>query len=135
MAGDDRGQGADAGDPDGAAAILDCDEGRRLGCATFCCRLIVRLTAEERGTIAGRPSGSCLDKGPDGLCEHLDRATHRCRIWQRRPEVCRSYDCNDDPLLAVVLRDGFSTLTRLVRAPRDGRTGRRVPKREGPESL
>ncbi len=96
-----------------ADVTLDCDAGRRLGCNTFCCRLIVRLREDER-----EPSDACkncVDKDlRDGFCVHLDRETHRCGIWSRRPAVCRAYDCNRDPLLAIVLRDGFTSLVALV---------------------
>ncbi|MBI5496366.1 MAG: YkgJ family cysteine cluster protein [Deltaproteobacteria bacterium] len=99
-----------------ADTYLDCEEGRRLGCATFCCRLIVRLEEHERPLAApGQPRKSCVDKDPvDGLCIHLDRTTHRCLIWEQRPAVCRTYECNTDPLLQVVLREGFSGLRALV---------------------
>lgn len=103
--------------PSDKTVVLDCETGRRLGCATFCCRLIVRLAPDEvepppPGGVAKR----CVDKDPDtGLCVHLDPGTQRCRIWDRRPRVCREYDCNADPMLAVVLREGFLSLTHLVR--------------------
>lgn len=89
-----------------------------MGCGTFCCRLIVRL---EPGELD--PSGSgdqrkhCVDKDPrSGLCIHLDPETYSCRVWARRPRLCRDYDCNSDPLLQVVLEQGFVDLATLVRA-------------------
>lgn len=101
-----------------AGVTVDCEVGRRLGCATFCCRLIVRLQAEDAGSPAAPdPRKSCLDKDPeDGLCVHFDRSRGLCRIWRDRPSLCRAYDCNHDPLLQVVLRDGLTSLTDLVRA-------------------
>jgi hypothetical protein len=97
------------------AILVDCDAGRRRGCQTFCCRLIVRLAPEERDPAD--PRKNCVDKNPlDGLCIHLDRETSRCRIWNARPAVCRGYDCREDPLLEVVLREGFRSLTELVTA-------------------
>lgn len=97
---------------------VNCDEGRRLGCQTFCCRLLVRLDPDERAPGDGiTPAKGFVDKDPDsGLCVNFDPATHRCRIWERRPRVCREYSCNPDPLLQVVLRVGFSSLARLLRA-------------------
>lgn len=96
---------------------VDCESGRRMGCATFCCRLIVRLAPGERAPEAPHdPEKRCVDKDPaTGLCVHLDTATHRCKVWQTRPSVCRGYDCNDDPLLQSVLRHGFNGLVELVR--------------------
>jgi hypothetical protein len=106
--------------------FLDCEEGRRLGCATFCCRLIVRLKPEDRGRgVPGvEPGANCLPKDTEGLCVHMDRETSLCRIWRERPSVCREYDCNHDSLLSVVLRNGFTSLTQLVR---DSARLRRAP--------
>ena len=93
-----------------ATALIDCNAGRELGCLTFCCRLHVRLSEEERA----REGVGTLDKGEDGLCVHLDRDSYLCAIWDKRPEVCREYTCNDDSLLQVVLREGFTDLKTLV---------------------
>lgn len=97
--------------------LVDCDAGRRRGCSTFCCRLLVRLTSEEleKRSIPGvEPGMSSVPKNPDGLCIHLDETTHRCRIWSDRPRVCRGYDCAKDELLPVVLKYGFHSLVQLV---------------------
>lgn len=111
-------------------AILDCDAGRALGCASFCCRLLVRLRLGERAPrTAEGVKKSCVDKDPhSGLCVWFDAQSGRCKVWDERPSICREYDCNRDPLLQVVLRDGFVSLVALVRAepPRAGET-RRVP--------
>ncbi len=110
--------------------ILDCDEGRRRGCATYCCRLIVRYSPDDRPVYdeQGRRK-SCVDKHPrTGLCVHMDETTHRCREWDDRPRVCREFDCNRDPLLPTVLEEGFVSLTRLVTArPRHRREPAHVP--------
>ncbi len=107
-------------DSTSAATLVDCDEGRRMGCATFCCRLIVRLAPGERDP--SRPEDSrkrCVDKHPDtGLCMCFDADTGRCTAWQQRPKICREYDCNTDPLLQLVLAEGFTSLTRLLTAKR-----------------
>jgi len=97
-----------------AEIVLDCEHGRALGCATFCCRLIVRLLPRERRKAADGVEKNCVDKAPDGLCVHLDRANHRCTIWHERPAACRDFDCNRSRLLPVVLREGFSSLVQLV---------------------
>ncbi|MDH5676193.1 MAG: YkgJ family cysteine cluster protein [Myxococcales bacterium] len=97
---------------------VDCDQGRRLGCASFCCRLLVQLDPGERDP--GRPGAGdkhCLDKDPrSGLCVYFDEPSGRCSVWERRPRVCREYDCNSDPHLQRVLKEGFVSLTRLVLA-------------------
>lgn len=100
-----------------ALGDVDCEAGRRLGCRTFCCRLLVRLDPEERQpSDDGAPSKGFVDKNAYGCCVHLDPETHLCRIWERRPRVCREYDCNGDFLLQVVLREGFVSLAQLVKA-------------------
>jgi hypothetical protein len=96
-------------------ASVDCEAGRRLGCQTYCCHLLVRLDPAERDVQEdGLPAKGFVDKDENGRCIHVDPDTHRCRIWNERPRVCREYHCNDDFLLQVVVREGFSSLTRLV---------------------
>jgi len=36
-----------------ACTNVDCDAGMRLGCQTYCCRLLVRLDPEEREICDG----------------------------------------------------------------------------------
>lgn len=97
--------------------LIDCDAGRALGCESFCCRLIVRLAPGERDPGQPNANKSCVDKDPTtGLCVHHDAGTGRCGIWGQRPAVCRAYECNSDPLLRRVLKEGFRSLTRLVTA-------------------
>ncbi len=96
-------------------ASVDCEGGRRLGCSTYCCHLLVRLDPEERQAPKdGSQEKNFVDKDERGCCIHVDAETHRCRIWQQRPRVCREYTCNDDFLLQVVIREGFTSLVRLV---------------------
>jgi uncharacterized protein len=99
--------------------LVDCDEGRRLGCRTFCCCLLVRLAPDERGQgLAGEMSERFVEKNEEtGYCIHMDPETGRCTIWKNRPAVCRHYDCNRDPLLQKVLREGLSSLVQLVTSP------------------
>jgi hypothetical protein len=101
----------------GTFASVDCEAGRRLGCRTFCCRLLVRLQPDERRKQGGnQPAKGFVDKETDGLCVHLDRVSFRCCIWNERPRVCRGYDCNDDFLLQVALRGEFRNIADLLRA-------------------
>lgn len=98
--------------------VLDCEQGRRMGCRNFCCALIVRLEPGETDpTDPANLSKSCIDKNPSsGRCKHQDSANGRCDIWEQRPKICRSYDCNHDGNLQIVLRAGFSSLTQLMTA-------------------
>lgn len=94
-------------------AEIDCDAGRRLGCQTFCCYLLLRVDPDEQ--VPGVANG-LVEKGPDGACIHLDRENQLCRIWAQRPRICRGYHCNDDIFLQIVLRDGFKDIVTLARA-------------------
>lgn len=95
---------------------VDCDEGRRLGCQTFCCRLLVRLDPDERTELSeGGQRKAFVEKAPDGYCVNLDRGTHMCRIWARRSRVCRAYNCNGDFLLQVAVRHKFNNIVELSR--------------------
>lgn len=104
-------------------SILDCDEGRRLGCRTMCCRLVVRLAPGEPDPGGHRdPRKSCVDKDPrDGLCVYIDRRTGRCTKWHERPSVCRGYDCNHDPMLQVVIQDGVHSIVQAAQLVRKRR--------------
>ena len=96
--------------------FVDCDAGRRLGCGTYCCRLLVRLKPHEmEERTDGLPAKGYVDKGPDGLCVHSDRETGMCNIWQDRPETCREYTCNTDFMLQVAIREGFTNIVDLAR--------------------
>lgn len=100
-------------------ADIDCDAGRALGCGTFCCRLLVRLDPDEREPGEnGLPPKGFVDKDlNDGLCIHLDRESHRCRIWARRPRICREYHCNDDEMLQAAIRlRHFKNIVELAQA-------------------
>jgi len=99
-----------------SCAEIDCEAGRRLGCRVFCCRLLVRLDPDEREPRAdGLPEKGFMDKDPDGYCIHFDREHGICRIWERRPRVCREYHCNSDFLLQVALRQEFRNLAELLK--------------------
>lgn len=96
--------------------FVDCEAGRRLGCQTFCCRLLVPLKEHER---IPHPDGLAdkgyVDKDAHGLCVNMDPATWRCTKWEERPEACREYSCNEDFKLQIVLREGFNGIAELAR--------------------
>lgn len=92
-----------------------CETGRSLGCGTYCCRLLVRITeAESKALFPGKPVARFIEKAEDGFCRFLDRETHRCSVWENRPQVCRDYDCNDDFLLQVAICEGSQSLVQLA---------------------
>lgn len=96
--------------------FVDCEAGRRLGCNTFCCRLLVALKPHEREEPSdGLPARGYVDKDCNGLCIHMDTETWLCKIWENRPETCREYTCNSDFKLQIVLREGFTSIVDLAR--------------------
>ena len=98
-----------------AEACLNCDAGRWMGCRTYCCRLLVRVTEEEAQRLyPDRPTARFLEMADDGLCMYLDRETFRCGIWDTRPEICRSFDCNTDFLLQVAVKEQFESIVELT---------------------
>lgn len=95
--------------------LIDCDAGRRLGCQSFCCRMLVRLKPHEmQPTKDGSPAKGFVDKDEQGYCIHFDKQTSLCQNWDKRPEVCREYECNSDFLLQVALRDNFKNIVELA---------------------
>lgn len=95
---------------------VDCEAGRQLGCRTFCCRLLVKLKPHEMAeSVDGLPAKGYMDKDPEGLCVHMNRETWRCNIWEKRPETCREYSCNNDFMLQVAVREGFINIADLAR--------------------
>jgi len=75
-------------------------------CNALCCRVsIIPLDphfAWDRAIIAAGESTQGDIDGVDtriiarqtsGSCIHLDEATNRCRIYARRPHVCRTWGC------------------------------------------
>ncbi len=95
---------------------IDCDAGRRLGCQTFCCRLLVRLDPDERTELTeGGVPRTFVAKAPDGYCANLDHDTFLCRVWAHRSRVCRGYNCNNDFLLQVAVRHKFNNIAELVK--------------------
>ena len=65
-------------------------------CAAACCRLEVLCLTEtdvpKHFTTRDRWGGTTMARLEDGWCAALDRDTLRCRIYDRRPQVCRDFD-------------------------------------------
>lgn len=96
--------------------FVDCEAGRALGCNTFCCRLLVRLKPHEMDPSDGHTAAKgFIDKDDKGYCIHIDQTTWMCGNWENRPEVCREYSCNQDPLLQVVLTEGFTNIAEVAK--------------------
>jgi len=97
-------------------ADVDCVEGRKLGCQTYCCRLLVRLEPEEREKVDGTQiARGFVEKAADGYCINFDRQTHLCKNWHGRPKACSAYSCNGELLLQVAIRHEFKNIVELVK--------------------
>jgi len=80
------------------AVQIDC-ENRIALCRGACCRLSFALTVQdlEEGAVKwalGRPY--MIRHDADGYCHHVERGTKQCGIYDKRPIICRSYDCRKD---------------------------------------
>ncbi|HHC71607.1 MAG TPA: YkgJ family cysteine cluster protein [Thiotrichales bacterium] len=68
-------------------------------CKARCCTLIFALTREEvaKGEILHNPRRPYfIARDEDGYCPHMDRQSHACTIWEKRPLRCRRYQCRGD---------------------------------------
>ena len=68
-------------------------------CKSRCCKLQVYCSAQDldEGVVKwdySRPYR--LRKGEDGYCVHSEPETRRCGIYDKRPAICRTYDCRND---------------------------------------
>lgn len=102
--------------PDKIATLLDCDTGRKIGCKSFCCRLLVRLEEHERKEVdpATNRLKGYIDKNENGLCIYQDEHNGLCKNWDNRPQICRQYDCNSDSMLQVVIHSTENNLGAWV---------------------
>jgi Fe-S-cluster containining protein len=77
---------------------IDCENRVHL-CKAACCRLPFALSKQDvrEGIVRwdlGQPY--LIDQGKDGYCNHLDRSSLGCSIYQNRPVPCRGCDCRND---------------------------------------
>lgn len=87
---------------------IDCAERLHL-CQGACCKLGFLLSWQDvqegiRWDL-GRPF--LIARGADGYCVHLDRQAGRCRIYERRPVVCRTFDCRNDRRIWLDFEEGI----------------------------
>lgn len=79
-----------AADDSIAEASVSC-----ASCKACCCRLEAILTGDDDVPDEliefDRWGGQVMARLDDGWCAALDRSTMRCRIYERRPTVCREF--------------------------------------------
>lgn len=77
---------------------IDCESRIHL-CKAKCCSLNFALSFQDldEGTVKweyARPY--MIRKKSDGYCIHHEASTGRCGVYEKRPGVCRTYDCRND---------------------------------------
>lgn len=86
------------------------------GCAACCCRLEVLLGAEDNVpahlVAEDRWGGEVMRRLDDGWCAAVDRDTMRCRIYARRPAVCRDYPTGGSDCLIERRRGGVDGVAK-----------------------
>ena len=90
---------------DGAYLLFDCDCLDALPyCQAQCCSLkgiYLQNNEEEDNPIYQKTFHEGADmfelkKGCDGFCNHLDRESRTCSIYNDRPMTCRQFHCTRD---------------------------------------
>ena len=77
---------------------IDCESRIHL-CKAKCCSFNFPLSFQDldEGTVKwdyARPY--MIRKKPNGYCIHHEASTGRCGVYEKRPGVCRTYDCRND---------------------------------------
>jgi len=77
---------------------IDCASLMHL-CKARCCRLQVALDFKDLDDGLRweytRPY-ELRRRADDGYCVYSEKTTHRCGCYDKRPSICRTYDCRED---------------------------------------
>ena len=77
---------------------INCAERLHL-CKAACCRLTFFLSKQDmKENVVRWDVGNPYQilHRDDGWCTHCDATTKRCQVHDKRPLVCRGYDCRED---------------------------------------
>jgi Fe-S-cluster containining protein len=78
---------------------IDCPSLMHL-CRGRCCTLHFPLSKQDLGERVVKwdylNPYIIRQRESDGYCVHNDPTTHGCSVYERRPAVCRTYDCRED---------------------------------------
>jgi Fe-S-cluster containining protein len=82
---------------------IDCEARLHL-CRARCCTLVFPLSIQDLDERVvrwdyGRPYQ--IGRRPDGYCVHNKPGTCTCTVYEKRPAVCRTYDCRKDTRIWV----------------------------------
>jgi hypothetical protein len=88
-------------------AILDCQNCKSRW---VCCRHSLRVELDDGEVDQYQHEAALRERKGikilaqvNGRCVYFDPRSKRCAIWDRRPKVCRSYDCAKDPRVADIM--------------------------------
>ena len=111
---------------------IDC-EARLPLCGAACCSMRFALTAQDldEGIVRWEYGQPYLIRHDNtvGRCVHQDADNFHCGVYEKRPSVCRVYDCRNDARVwvdfekRIINPDLFVTMS-------DGRRRPHFPKRE-----
>jgi Fe-S-cluster containining protein len=91
---------SDMGDKYADVETVEIDCAARLHlCHARCCTFAFYLTAQDLDEGVARwdyGNPYWIKRRSDGYCTHCDPQTKFCTIHERRPHVCRLYDCRND---------------------------------------
>jgi Fe-S-cluster containining protein len=72
-------------------------------CKACCCKLEVILMGDDdpppEYVVTDKWGGQVMKRLDDGWCAAVDRMTMLCRIYERRPGVCREFAVGDSECL------------------------------------
>jgi hypothetical protein len=80
---------------------IDCASLMHL-CKARCCRYSVALSTQDLDDglrWEPRRPYEMSRRHEDGYCIYAQPGTHHCDVYEKRPAICRSYDCRKDPLV------------------------------------
>jgi hypothetical protein len=87
-------------------AVVDCDNCKNHW---FCCRAVrAELDENEVDNFQHEQAlrerkGVRILAQHNGRCVYLNPKTKKCTIWDKRPRVCREYDCANDARVADII--------------------------------
>jgi Fe-S-cluster containining protein len=78
-------------------AKVDCSKRIHI-CHAACCRLAFALSSQDVADGIHWDLGwpYMIAKKDNGCCQHLDRKSWTCTVYDRRPSICRTYSCEHD---------------------------------------
>jgi Fe-S-cluster containining protein len=81
--------------PAPAPAVAAAPKVHCSNCDAVCCRLLVVLLPGDdvpaRFMDVSDAGLDVMKRGEDGWCVALESATHRCSIYETRPQICRKF--------------------------------------------